>query len=50
LFFDFRSRRCREQEEQTTVLSAWAGDGTVPLLAKSFEENGAALPLGRIVA
>jgi hypothetical protein len=31
--------------EQATALSAWAGDGAVPLLAKSFEENGAALCL-----
>ncbi len=35
-------------EEQATALSAWAGDGAVPLLAKSFEENGAALLIGRI--
>ena len=36
-------------EEQATALSAWSGDGAVPLLAKSFEENGAALLIGRIV-
>jgi streptomycin 6-kinase len=36
-------------EEQATALSAWAGDGAVPLLAKSFEENGAALLIARII-
>ena len=35
-------------EEQATALSAWAGQGAVPLLAKSFDENGAALLIGRI--
>jgi streptomycin 6-kinase len=35
-------------EEQATALSAWAGEGAVPLLAKSFDENGAALLIGRI--
>jgi hypothetical protein len=29
-------------------LSAWAGDGAVPLLAKSFRGEGAALLIGRI--
>jgi streptomycin 6-kinase len=38
----------RGAEEQATALSAWAGDGAVPLLAKSFDENGAALLIGRI--
>ena len=36
-------------EEQATALSAWAGDGAVSLLAKSFEENGAALLISRVV-
>jgi streptomycin 6-kinase len=36
-------------EEQAIALSAWAGDGAVSLLAKSFDENGAALLIGRIV-
>jgi streptomycin 6-kinase len=39
----------REAEEQAIALSAWAGDGAVSLLAKSFEEKGAALLLGRII-
>jgi len=36
-------------EEQAIALSAWAGDGAVPLLAQSFEETGAALLMGRVV-
>jgi len=36
-------------EEQVTALSAWSGNGAVPLLSESFEENGAALLLGRII-
>ena len=38
----------RGAEEQATALSAWAGDGAVPLLAKSFGGNGAALLISRI--
>jgi Aminoglycoside/hydroxyurea antibiotic resistance kinase len=37
-----------EAEEQATALSAWAGEGAVPLLAESFDENGAALLIGMI--
>jgi hypothetical protein len=29
-------------------LFAWAGEGTVPLQAKSFDENAAALLIGRM--
>jgi hypothetical protein len=34
--------RAKEAEEQAAAFAAWARDGAVPLLAKSFEENGAA--------
>jgi streptomycin 6-kinase len=36
-------------KEQAIALSAWAGIGAVPLLAKSFAGNGSALLIGRIV-
>jgi streptomycin 6-kinase len=36
-------------EQQATALSAWAGGGAVPLLGKSFEGNGGALLIGRVV-
>jgi streptomycin 6-kinase len=37
-----------EAQEQAVAFSGWAGCGTAPLLAESFEENGAALLIGRI--
>jgi streptomycin 6-kinase len=39
----------RESQEQVIALSGWAGCGAAPLLAESFEENGAALLIGGIV-
>jgi len=39
----------REVQEQVIALSAWEGCGAAPLLAESFENNGAAIPIGRIV-
>jgi streptomycin 6-kinase len=38
----------QEAQEQVIALSGWAGRGAAPLLAESFEENGAALLIGRI--
>jgi streptomycin 6-kinase len=39
----------REVQEQVIALSAWEGCGAAPLLAESFENNGAAILIGRIV-
>ena len=39
----------REAQEQVIALSAWEGCGAAPLLAVSFENNGAAILIGRIV-
>jgi hypothetical protein len=39
----------REVQEQAIALSAWEGCGAAPLLAESFENNGAAILIGRIV-
>lgn len=39
----------RAAQEQAIALSAWAGKGAVSLLAKSFDENGAGLLIGRII-
>src|SRR5258708_10533067 len=38
----------QEAQEQVIALSGWAGCGAAPLLAESFEENGAALLIGRV--
>jgi streptomycin 6-kinase len=38
----------QEAQEQVIALSGWAGRGAAPLLAESFEVNGAALLIGRI--
>jgi len=38
-----------EAKEQAVALSGWAGCGGTPLLAKSFDENGAVLLIGRII-
>jgi hypothetical protein len=38
-----------EAKEQAVALSGWAGCGAAPLLAKSFDENGAVLLIGRII-
>jgi hypothetical protein len=38
-----------EAREQAVALSGWAGCGAAPLLAESFDENGAVLLIGRII-
>jgi streptomycin 6-kinase len=39
----------QEAREQAVALSGWAGCGAAPLLAESFDENGAVLLIGRVI-
>jgi Aminoglycoside/hydroxyurea antibiotic resistance kinase len=39
----------QEAQEQVIALSGWTGCGAAPLLAESFEENGAALRAGNLL-